>query len=124
VDIAALRQPVMPLPTSQGGDFLYMTWSADGWPRLANGGSGFEPPTQAGLRRELTGFPDEASVAALRARGVRTVVLLRSRTAGTPWDDAAGRGTAGLPLTVREVTGPDGGVVVYSVADEASPDRP
>jgi hypothetical protein len=117
-ELSALPQPLMVLPTSQGGDFLVMTWSTEGWPRLANGGSGFEPPTQARLRRDLRGFPDRTSVDALRALGVRTVVLVRARTEGTYWEEAAERPTAGLPVTVRQVPGPEGGAVIYALAGD------
>jgi hypothetical protein len=116
-DLAALPQPLMVLPTSQAGDFLVMTWSTDGWPRLANGGSGFEPPTQARLRREVHGFPDERSVEVLRARGVRTVVLVTSRPAGTSWADAAAPTT--LPAGLREVPGVARGAVVYALTPAA-----
>jgi hypothetical protein len=117
--LAALPQPLLVLPTSQGGDFLVKTWSTDGWPLLANGGSGFEPPSQARLRRDLAGFPDARSVAALRALGVRTVVLSPERARGTPWDGAADRPATGLPLTVRRGAGPDRGAVVYTLAAPA-----
>jgi len=120
VALASLPQPIMVLPTSQPGDFQVMTWSADGWPRLANGGSGFEPPAQAALRRDLRQFPDARSLAALRALGVRTVVLVPERAVGTRWEHAADRPTARLPVTVRDVRGPDGATaVVYSL----TPDR-
>jgi hypothetical protein len=121
VPLAALPQPVMVLPTSQSGDFQIMTWSTDGWPQVANGGSGFEPPTQAALRRALRGFPDRTSVAALRGRGVRSVVLVPERARGTSWQDAAGRETSRLPLRMREVQGPDGPVVIYTLLPDELP---
>jgi hypothetical protein len=120
VALDSLPQPLMVLPTSQGGDFQVMTWSTDGWPQLANGGSGFEPPAQAALRRSLRYFPDTRSLAALRARGVRTVVLVPERAVDTWWEDAGQRPTARLPVTVRTVTGPNGeAALVYTLA----PDR-
>jgi hypothetical protein len=120
VPLASLPQPIMVLPTSQGGDFQVMTWSTDGWPRLANGGSGFEPPAQAALRRDLRRFPDTRSLATLRARGVRTVVLVPERAVGTWWERVAERSTARLPVTVRDVRGPDGETaLVYTL----TPDR-
>lgn len=100
VRLAGLPQPVLVLPTSQVADYHMMTWSTQGWPLLVNGGSGFEPAFQTRMRQEAAGFPSAASVAALRARGVATVVVVRSRAAGTPLaaavDDV-------LPAGVRRV---------------------
>jgi hypothetical protein len=85
VALRTLPGPVLVLPTSQQGDYPVMTWSTDGWPALANGGSGFEPPYQAALRRTAKAFPQAEAVQVLRDQGVRTVVLDRALAAGTPW---------------------------------------
>jgi hypothetical protein len=61
-----------------------------------NGGSGFEPPVQARLRRTAQAFPQPEAVQRLRAEGVRTVVLDRALAAGTPWA-ALAQSPAGLP---------------------------
>jgi hypothetical protein len=42
---------------------------------MINGYSGFFPPDHRALRQQLIGFPDERSLAALRARDVRYVVI-------------------------------------------------
>jgi hypothetical protein len=89
VALRTLTAPVLVLPTSQQGDYKVMTWSTDGWPQLVNGGSGFEPPIQSGLRRTAQAFPQAESVRQLRAGGVRTVVLDRALAAGTPWQSLA-----------------------------------
>ena len=86
------------LPTDLVGDYHLMLWSTDGWPTLANGSSGFDPPWQAQLRKAVKTFPDAGSVAALRARGVRTVVLVRSRAAGSEWEGAADKPVTGLGI--------------------------
>ncbi len=109
IAVPALADPVMFLPTDLVGDYHLMLWSTDGWPRLANGSSGFDPPSQARLRQDTEPFPDAASVAALRARGVRTVVLVRSRAPGTPWEQAADRPVDGLGIERRDL----GDAVVY-----------
>ena len=98
VDVRVLDAPVLFLPSDMIGDYTTMLWSTQGWPVIANGSSGFDPPAQIALRTAVRGFPDEASVAALRARGVHTVVVVRSRAVGTPWAGAADRPVAGLPL--------------------------
>lgn len=85
VALRTLPGPVLVLPTSQQGDYTVMTWSTDGWPELVNGGSGFESPAQAQLRRTAKAFPQAESVHRLQSEGVRTVVLDRSLAAGTPW---------------------------------------
>ncbi|MEZ5140581.1 MAG: hypothetical protein R2711_17935 [Acidimicrobiales bacterium] len=42
---------------------------------MVNGYSGFFPPDHARLRADLRGFPDERSLATLRAHGARWVVV-------------------------------------------------
>lgn len=108
VALADLPQPLLVLPTSQNGDFLPMTWSTDGWPELVNGGSGFEPPTQAALRREAEGFPDSRSVTLLRRRGVQTVVVTLPRGART---DPASTPATGGQVPVRR----SGDALVYDL---------
>jgi len=100
---------VMFLPTDLVGDYHLMLWSTDGWPTLANGSSGFDPPWQAQLRKAVKTFPDAGSVAALRARGVRTVVLFRSRAAGSAWEGAADKPVTGLGIERLDL----GDAVVY-----------
>ncbi len=107
-----LTAPVLYLPSDPIGDYTVMLWSTQGWPVIANGSSGFDPPYQAELRRQVATFPDAASVAALQARGVRSVVLVPSRAAGTPWAGAADRPVTGLPLVRRDTAD----AVVYELA--------
>jgi hypothetical protein len=99
VAMSALRQPVLLLPTDLIGDYAMMLWGTNGWPELANGYSGFDPPAQTALREQARTFPDAASVAALRAKAIRTVVIVRSRAAGGPWATAANRPVIGLGIT-------------------------
>ncbi len=98
VRLAELEQPVLLLPSSDVADYHLMLWGTEGWPVLANGGSGFETAEQVSLRAAAGSFPDAASVAALRARGVRTVVVFRSRAVGTQWAGAADAAVLGLAL--------------------------
>lgn len=106
-----LEQPLLVLPSAPVTDYYWMTWQTEGWPVMANGSSGFEPTAQQRLRTEVSGFPDATSVAALRAGGVRTVVLVRDVAPGTPWATAADKPVDTLGLTRRDV----GNVVVYSL---------
>jgi hypothetical protein len=111
VRVANLPAPIMFLPSDQIGDYHLMLWSTDGFPTLANGNSGFNPPAQEQLRKATKTFPDAASVAALRAAGVRTVVLVRSRAVGTALAHAADRSIAGLGIGRTDL----GDAVVYEL---------
>lgn len=97
LDLAALPQPVLILPTGQVADYHLMFWSTEGWPTIANGDSGFNSERQVRLRSDAASFPDQASIAALRERGIATVVVVRSRVGpGSSWEGAADRPVDGL----------------------------
>src|SRR5262249_52183094 len=87
------------LPSDSAFDPLVMLWSTDGFPAIVNGLSGFTPASLAELRSGTHSFPDAASVDLLRHHGVRSVVVLRDRTPGTPWAGAATAPIDGLDLT-------------------------
>jgi hypothetical protein len=74
---ASLQGPILVLPSDWMDDELYMLWSTTNFVQLANGSSGFAPVGLEKTRQVTRNFPDEASVAHLRALGVRTVVVLR-----------------------------------------------
>ena len=99
-DIAG--QPVLLLPTGLVWDYHMMLWSTEGWSVITNGDSGFDSTAQSTMRSEAKTFPDAASVAALRARGVATVVVVRSRTTPEYWGPAADAPVAGLGITRTE----------------------
>ena len=111
VRVSSLPAPIMFLPSDQIGDYHLMLWTTDGFPTLANGNSGFNPPQQEQLREATKSFPDAESVAALRAKGVRTVVVVRSRASGTDWEHAADKPVTGLGITRRDL----GDAVVYAL---------
>ncbi|MGW5670244.1 hypothetical protein [Micromonospora sp. NPDC003776] len=109
---AAMRtadEPVLLLPAGGTGDLLYMLWTTDGFPRVTNGLAGFEPATQAQTRAATASFPDASSVAYLRGIGVRSVVALPDRVAGTPWEGIATRPLDGLGIIREDLDG----VLVY-----------
>jgi len=97
--------PVLVLPSNQSMDQNVMLWSTDGFPKIVNGSSGFIPARLAQTREQVATFPDPASVAVLRELGVRTVVLLPDRAAGTPWERAAELPVDGLDIDRQEVAG-------------------
>jgi hypothetical protein len=103
---AALRGvtgPALVLPSAGTREFHVMLWSTDGFPRVVNGAASFTPASQQRIRAASLTFPDAASVAYLRAVGVRTVVLLPGYAAGTPWRDAADRPVDGLGIRRERV---------------------
>lgn len=103
--------PVLILPTDQLSDEGYMYWSTDGFPTMVNGGSGVQPAKQNKIRQVAAAFPDPHSVTYLEDLGVRTVVVLRDRVAGTPYQDAITRSYAGLGVHVRDT----GQAVVFTL---------
>lgn len=109
--------PILVLPTDQLTDQNVLLWSTSGFPPVVNGGSGFEPPTQGAQREVMRHFPDEQSVKRLRTMGIRSVVVLRDRVAGTPYVNALDAPLDGLGLT-RQVVGTD---VVYTIEAVPSP---
>ncbi|MGI8774142.1 MAG: hypothetical protein ACR2KQ_03850 [Actinomycetota bacterium] len=112
--VAEAGGPQFHPPSDDQHDSEYMLWSTDGFPEIVNGVSGFNPTLQSELRSYALHFPDEASVNALRAIGVRTVLLHRDRAAGTDWELIYERSLAGWPgITTTEV----GDVVVFEIGD-------
>jgi hypothetical protein len=102
--------PQLHLPSDDShDDGYYSYWSIAGFPKLVNGAASFNPTALAQLRQAVTGFPDPSSVGYLRRLGVRTVVLHPDFAVGTPWQGAAKRPTAGLPLRREDKDG----VILY-----------
>ncbi|WFE34638.1 hypothetical protein [Micromonospora sp. WMMD975] len=105
---AAMRaapEPMLVLPAGGVGDLTYMLWTTDGFPRVTNGLAGFEPVSQAQTKAAIASFPDPGSVAYLRGIGVRSVVAVPSRAAGTPWEGIETRPVDGLGITREELDG-------------------
>ena len=109
--VAYARDPALVLPSTWSSDTLVMLWTTGRYPAVVNGTSGFTPASQAATREATRTFPDAASVAHLRRAGVRTVVVLPDRLAGTPWEGALGRPIDGLGLERRAV----GKAVVFTL---------
>jgi len=109
--LAAARAPMLELPLGAFDNRRYLLWSTAGFPALVNGRSSLNPPSFLRLDAELRAFPDAATVARLRALGVRTVVLHRAHLAGTAWAGWAARPVP--PGVSRELRD---GVVLYRLA--------
>jgi hypothetical protein len=103
--VVELPMHAAPAPEYPEARRLYA--STLGWWGLVNGYSGLTPGRQAGLARDLAGFPGEQSLAALRRLGEQGVRYLVVHPGEAPLDragwEAAGRweaerGTSLLPL--------------------------
>jgi hypothetical protein len=103
--LSSLEAPIFHLPSDDFNDATYMLWSTDGFQPIANGISGFVTDSLTNLRTVAQGFPDEASVAALRNYGIRTVVAHPSMLPGTPYQDLPNRPIEGLGIEVQNVEG-------------------
>lgn len=102
---AAMRTaqpPILVLPTDELTDENVMLWGTDRFPAMVNGGSGFVPNGQAEIRELVQHFPDAASIDRLRRIGVKTVIVVRSRVAGTPYAGAVEAPVDGLDITREE----------------------
>jgi hypothetical protein len=110
--LPTVRDPLLILPSDDIADDTAVFWSTAGFPRVANGpGVAFPVPGLERLRVAVASFPDTSSVAALRAAGIRTVLLRRDQLPGTPWAGALTRPTRGLGLHIAV----DGEVVVVGI---------
>jgi hypothetical protein len=109
---AALPAPQLHLPAERATDNRrYVLWSTDGFPKIVNGRSSLNPSFTARVIAEERGFPDRRGVRLLSRLGVRTVVLHANRVKGTPWQGAARRPIAGLPVTRTR----RGDLVIYEI---------
>lgn len=100
--LSTAEPPVLVLPSDQLSDMMVMLWSTDGFPAVVNGGSGFVPARLAEVRQVAEGFPDAASIRLLQDLGVRTVVVVKSTVAGTPYAAAAEPDAFGLDIEVED----------------------
>ncbi|WP_422772518.1 hypothetical protein ACN28C_05715 [Plantactinospora sp. WMMC1484] len=101
--------PILVLPSDQKTDQHVMLWSTSKFQDIVNGGSGFTPQRLAEVREVTANFPDQASIDYLRTMGVRTVVVLRDRVAGTPLE-----ATVDLPVDTLGISREDvGETVIY-----------
>jgi len=74
-ELASVAGPRMHVPTNDRTDRIYMLWSTEGFPTIANGESGFLPFTTRALRETMPNFPDAKAVALLRKLQIDTVVF-------------------------------------------------
>jgi hypothetical protein len=109
--IATAPAPMMVLPSDDGVDSNIMLWSTDGFPAMVNGVASYTTPNHQAIRDVMQAFPSQASLDLLHKWGIRSVVVLRDRVAGTPYEAAL---TAPpVPGVTRQEVGPD---VVYTIS--------
>nr|WP_239168951.1 hypothetical protein [Actinoplanes deccanensis] len=109
---AAMRaapEPVLVLPSGGSLEMSIMLWTTNGFPRVPNGLITFNPTGQERIRAISTTFPDTASIASLRAEGIRSVVVLPEWLGGTPWEGLPNRPIDGLGITREQI----GGTILY-----------
>jgi hypothetical protein len=98
--VASVPAPQLHLPAERPSDNRrYVLWSTDGFPKIVNGRSSLNPGFTDRLIQQEEDFPDHATVRRLEQLGVRSVVLHTNRVGHTPWENAAEKPIAGLPLT-------------------------
>ncbi|MEG3636427.1 hypothetical protein [Micromonospora palythoicola] len=103
--LRAATEPILVLPSNGVAESDIMLWTTDGFPRVANGSVTFLPANQQQIRTVTTTFPDPVSITFLRQVGIRSVVVLPDRLAGTPWDGLPTRPVDGLGITREEIAG-------------------
>jgi hypothetical protein len=109
--LSTVAAPFLVLPTDQIGDMPVMLWSTDRFAPLVNGGSGVVPAEQDQLRVVAHSFPNAASVDALRAAGVRSVVVVRALAGQAVYDRFAAVPLLSTGMT--RVVNPD--AIVFSL---------
>ena len=103
--MSAAPEPTLVLPSGGSLEMSIMLWTTNGFPRVPNGVVTFVPADQDRIRSLSMTFPDPASVASLRAEGIRSVVVLPDWLSGTPWEAVPGRPIAGLGITREPIDG-------------------
>ena len=99
-DVSELPAPQVHLPARLAADNRrYLFWSTDGFPALVNGRSSVQPSFTQHLIDAMDSFPDRPSVALLRERGIRSVILHLARVEGSPQERVASRPLAGLGIS-------------------------
>jgi hypothetical protein len=108
---AAIAQPQLHLPITIAANRRYVYWSTDGFPKIVNGRASIDPASFTKLTAEVSGFPDQKSVAALKALGVRSLVLHPYLLVGTRWAKSAEKPIDGLGISRRV----EGDLIVYDL---------
>ncbi|GIG71055.1 hypothetical protein [Phytomonospora endophytica] len=109
--LISAQGPMLVLPASRADDAQTMLWSTQGFPQLANGTATFVPRTQDRIFDVAVSFPQANAVSALRALGVKTVVVQRNKIAGTSWQHVLDFPPTDPSVSVNDL----GEVVVFTI---------
>jgi hypothetical protein len=121
VSTADVPTPQLHLPALTAKENrAYQLASTDGFPDIVNGRASTNPRPIQALIRDMSTFPDAATVRLLQDYGVRTVILHLGLTEGTPQAGAARKPIEGLPLTMTR----RGGLVIYEVGSSNASSGP
>ncbi|WP_433385680.1 hypothetical protein ACQPZX_38245 [Actinoplanes sp. CA-142083] len=101
--MSAAREPILVLPSAGSLEMSIMLWTTNGFPRVPNGLVTFVPTGQERIRAASMTFPDTTSIAALRAAGIKSVVVLPEWLPGTPWEGVPERSIDGLGITREQI---------------------
>ena len=107
--IAHVPFPKGPLPRDYESEAWAMYWGLFHQRRMVNGFSGFFPASYLELKTQMQSFPDEASFAGLRLRGVSICVVQESFLETHPLP----RRPESSALWERVFRDPDAGVVLF-----------
>ena len=105
VAMSDIEGPLLVLPSDGAHDTLVQYWTVDGFVDVVNGTAGFVPTAQEDIRDRALAFPSAPSADALREAGIKTVVVVRDRIEGTPWENVLNNPTQNASITVVD-TGP------------------
>ncbi len=94
---------------------VYMVYSTHHWRPLVNGYAGIEPASYQRLRALAHGFPSEEFLAAIRATGVRHLVLHRGGYGPNQWGRIEGALPRFAGKALREVASFPGDIVLWIV---------
>jgi hypothetical protein len=89
--LAGLRQPLLQLPAEAPDNRRYLLWSTDGFPKMLNGRTGFQPRYFAATLSAADGLSTVQSLENLRSRGVATIVINEQLPGGRKLAAAAQR---------------------------------
>ncbi|MGH2707631.1 MAG: hypothetical protein ACRDJK_05005, partial [Actinomycetota bacterium] len=102
-----------PIPVGIPREAHHLYFSTAHFRPLVNGYGAYHPPSFWEIVRSVQDFPSPSSIAALRARGVTTVLVQARLVRGTRWQDVEGR-LEGWP-GVRRIAG-DREAAVYDLS--------
>jgi hypothetical protein len=98
--------PIMVLPSDEGNDLNIQFWSVDGFPTMVNGAASVSTPDHQAIRDVMQTFPSQESLDWLHKLHVHSVVVIRGRVVGTPFEGALNvQSNSQLGITRQDISG-------------------